>query len=97
MSDDRSTRIRRSIRKQAFLGLGICLRGIALMALPLAALGQAEIDKDPTPMLPGIAAACIGGLLLFVARVRQMFFMPRKVAGDMAKEGAKRILESVLG
>ena len=97
MAYDKAARVRRSIRKQMFTAFGLLFLGLALMVLPLAALGEAEINKDSTPLLPGIAVGSLGGLLLLIARIRQIFFMPREVAGDIAQEGVKKVIESLLG
>lgn len=97
MAQSRAERTKRSIRNQFITAFALLFLGLGLMAIPLAALGEATIDADPAPLLPGIIVGSLGGALLLIARFRQLFFMPREVAQDVAQEGAKRILESLLG
>ena len=86
-----------AIRRQLLRGVLVVLLGVAIALLTLHHYGEAAINADPAPLIPGIAVIAVGGFFMMIACIRMLFHRPKAVVGKMAAKGLWSIIEDAAG
>lgn len=88
----RLARRRRSIRRQALLGAAIVVAGCVWGVAVVGRVGQAALDRDPTPLLGALAMIVVGAVVLAIARYRRILARPGRYVG---RKAGRKVLEEI--